>query len=235
MTHDEELYQQYLANELKDDDTFQFECSMCGSCCRQRAEPVIINGPDLFRIAKALQLSPAEAAQEYTTWNIGGSSHLPVLTLRERLDGSCRLLRKGRCTVHQNKPAVCALFPLGRIYDPVKDRFQYFKNNFCNRAKRGSAAKTWTLEEWLDEFGLRETEEDTRIWSRLTGGLAMVTAQMDETKIDGFLLHLLFGVCYFLYDTTKPYPPQVEANMDMLKEVLPEIVPIPKEIRLFES
>ena len=67
------------------------------------------------------------------------------------------------------------------------------------------------------------------------GGLGMVTVHMDVSEIDGLLLRLLFGGCYFLYDTTKPYPPQVEANMEMLNEVLPEIVPTPKEIRLFEG
>lgn len=43
----------YLENELKPSDTFEFECSMCGSCCRNRSEPIVVTGADLFRIAKA--------------------------------------------------------------------------------------------------------------------------------------------------------------------------------------
>ena len=141
MTDDEKRYREYLANELKGDDTFQFECSMCGSCCRSRSEPIVITGPNLFRIAKTLNISPLEAAQEYMDWTIGVNSHMPVLTLRERLDGSCRLLRNGRCTVHQNKPSVCALFPLGRMYNPEKKRFIYFKNAFCSRGKKAPKPK----------------------------------------------------------------------------------------------
>ena len=235
MTHDEECYRQYLANELKDNDTFQFECSMCGGCCRRRAEPVVINGPDLFRIAQALRLPPAEAAKECTAWDIGGSSHLPVLTLRERLDGSCRLLRKGRCTVHQNKPSVCALFPLGRMYNSIEDRFCYFKNAFCNNVKKSSAVRTWTMKEWLDEFGLRESEDDVRVWTRLVLELAKITRGMDEKEISGLLLDILLGTCYLQYDISKPYIPQVEAHMELLKDILPHIVRIPKGMRLFED
>ena len=235
MADDEKRYREYLANELKGDDTFQFECSMCGSCCRRRAEPIVITGPDLFRIAKTLNISPLEAAQEYTDWTIGVNSHMPVLTLRERLDGSCRLLRNGRCTVHQNKPSVCALFPLGRMYNPEEKRFIYFKNTFCSSSKKGTKVKNWTLDEWLDEFRLRETEDDVRVWNRMITSLVRVTAGIDRAKIDGILLRVLFGACYFQYDTATPYAPQVEAHMELLKGVLPEMAAIPPKLRLFED
>lgn len=57
---------------------------------------------------------------------IGAGSHVPVFILKERLDGSCRLLRNGRCTVHRSKPAACALFPLGRYFDGNDRSFHYF-------------------------------------------------------------------------------------------------------------
>lgn len=66
-------------------------------------------------------------------------------------------------------------------------------------------------------------------------GLAMVTANMDETKINGLLLDVLFGACYFQYNTAKPYLSQVEAHMELLKEILPNLAPMPKGIRLFEK
>lgn len=153
MTHDEECYQQYLANELKDNDTFQFECYMCGGCCRRRAEPVVINGPDLFRIAQALRLPPAEAAKE--------------------------------CTAY--------------------------------------------------EFGLRKSEDDVRVWTRLVLELAKVTRGMDEKEISGLLLDILLGTCYLQYDISKPYIPQVEAHIELLKDILPHMVRIPKGMRLFED
>lgn len=207
-------------NELKDDDTFRFACRMCGNCCRKRKDLIVINGPDLFRVARALGLSPAEVAWKHTRMNIGGDSHLPVLVLRERLDGSCSLLRNGRCMVQENKPAVCALFPLGRLYDPQDHQFHYFWEG-CSMGKTGPEGKEWTLREWLDEFGLRETEGDVEIWTKLAGGLAAITHPMTEGKISKSMLEVLLDAIYLDYDTSQPYRAQVQTHMDRLTTLFP--------------
>lgn len=207
-------------NELKDDDTFQFECRMCGNCCRKRNDAVVINGPDLFRVARALGSSPAEVAWKHTRMNIGGDSHLPVLVLRERLDGSCSLLRNGRCTVQQNKPAVCALFPLGRMYDSRDNQFHYFWQG-CSMGETGSAGKVWTLREWLDEFGLRDSEDDVKAWTQLVMGLAAVTHPMKDDQMTKTMLETLIDAIYLDYDIAQPYRDQVRAHMEQLKTIFP--------------
>ena len=186
----------FQKNELKPEDTFHFECKMCGSCCRKRDEPILLTGADIYRIARALDITMMNAIEDNAAGFIGENSHLPVLVLRERMDGSCRLLRKGRCSVHQDKPAVCALFPLGRFYDSRSNEFHYFMNpRTCQTGK--SDGRTWALQEWLDEFKIEETEEMTQAWNRLITGLAMVTHKMNREKITGNLLEVLLSAMYF--------------------------------------
>lgn len=36
-------------------------------------------------------------------------------------------------------------------------------------------------------------------------------------------------------DTAKPYAPQVEAHMELLRGILPEVVAIPQKLQLFED
>ena len=209
----------FKKNVLEPKDTFQFECKMCGNCCRKRSEPIIVTGADVYRIARALNMTMTDVVCEKTEWYIGEASHLPVVVLKERLDGSCKLLRKGRCMVHKDKPAVCALFPLGRFYSSEEKEFYYFMNQLTCQSGRKDG-KTWTLEEWLNEFNIHETEEMTKAWNRLIGGLAMATHKMNSEEMSNDLLHILLTAMYLGYDTNVPYIEQVERHMTLLKIVL---------------
>ena len=119
---------------------------MCGRCYRNRSKPILITGADIYRIARALDVTMMEAIEDNTIGYIGENSHMPVLVLKERLDGNCLLLRKGRCKVHQGKPAVCALYTLGRIYDFQDGSFHYFVNPVTCQSNRKDG-KMWTLQE----------------------------------------------------------------------------------------
>ena len=207
----------YLENELKPSDTFEFECSMCGSCCRNRSEPIVITGADLFRIAKAQNMEVEEALWKYTRGYLGEESHLPVAVLAERDDGSCKLLRKGKCTVHNSKPAVCAIFPLGRFYDSRVGGFRYFTQGGCSRGKLNG--KTWTLEEWLTEFSIRESESMTAAWNTLLAVVAQETRKMKKTAISEGMFKTLLFLLYINYDISRPYPEQVEENKALAVDI----------------
>lgn len=223
MSYSEKDFEMFHKNELKPDDTFHFECEMCGRCCRNRDEPILITGADIYRIAKALGTTMMDVVSKKTVGYIGDTSHLPVLVLKERLDGSCSLLRKGRCMVHQDKPAVCALFPLGRFSDLRDGSFHYFVNpRSCQHGK--SDGKEWTLQEWLDEFNICESEKLTSAWNRLIGGVTMVTFKMDKEKIKGPLLDALLGALYLDYDTSVSYIEQVESHMEQLKVFFKQVL-----------
>lgn len=212
---DLEIFQK---NELKPEDTFQFECEMCGNCCRNRSDPILLTGADVYRIACTLGQTMIDVVTDNTRGYIGDTSHLPVIALEERMDGSCRFLRKGRCMVHQSKPAVCALYPLGRIYNFQDNSFHYFVNPKTCQSYHKSE-KSWTLQEWLDLFKIEESEEMARVWNRLMGGLTMVTYKMKKDEIKGPLLDILLFAMYFGYDTSKPYIEQVERHMAALTDI----------------
>lgn len=218
MSYTIEDFKAFQSNMLKPTDTFQFDCKMCGNCCRHRGEPIILTGLDTFRISQALGVHPRQVIEEKTIGYIGDQSHVPVLTLKERLDGSCSLLRKGKCMVHSNKPIVCAIFPLGRIYNGITHKFAYFKQpHGCSMGNNNG--KTWTLQEWLDEFNISEFEEDSLAWNKMIMGVSQVTCRIDEKEIPEDMIAAV-GSCFYLnYDISQPYRDQVELNMRLLKEI----------------
>lgn len=213
-----EEVQEYMDNTLKPDDTFTFQCQACGACCRKRATPILMTGMDVFRVAQALNMKPMDVTSKYMRTYLGDDSHIPLFVLKERDDGSCSLLRKGKCSVHSKKPVVCAIYPLGRYLNYEDKSIQYFRqDNVCKAAEKGG--KVWTLNEWLDAFGIRELDNMSRTWYSLMSGIARVMCKMEPNKVDPMMYALLAQILYWNYDISKKYEDEVALNMEYAKVV----------------
>ena len=104
------------------DDKFRFSCKQCGKCCTER-EDILLTPFDLFRLSKKLNMTPNDFVEKYGETYIGDSSRMVIVRLKPR--GSirrCPLLKDRKCSVHDAKPRVCAMFPIGRAFrlDPKK-------------------------------------------------------------------------------------------------------------------
>ena len=212
----------YLSHTLQMEDTFTFDCKMCGSCCRKREEPIVMTGVDVFFIAKALGINPAEVAQKYLNWNIGPDSKLPIATLRERLDGSCVLMRKSKCTIQNMKPVVCAIFPLGRMLSPQTGEYQYFfQPSGC---AGGSGDTKHTLREWLSGFGIEERDEMARAWTKLftAASICMRSMKHLSPEAEKSCRDLLVIALYLNYSEKVPYIEAVQKNAMLLEAGLPK-------------
>ena len=99
------------------------------------------------------------------------------------------MLKKGQCIVHEGKPIVCAMNPLGRmlIYNEVTDQqeFRYFlREDDCV----GGKGQEQTVQEWLDKYGLEEYDESIKLYKRLGSVLSkmMHDAETIEEKRETF-------------------------------------------------
>ena len=222
MAYTEDDLRQFQQNEIQIDESFKFECAMCGNCCRNRKDPILVTGLDIFRIAQALGTTTEKVIAEKLEGYLGDTSHLPVFVLKERLDGSCSLLRQGRCTVHKNKPIVCAMHPLGRMYNVQEGSFHYFVSP--GRCKgRADSERTWTLQEWLDEFGIRDLDKESLAWNDLLTAISLITCKINKENISEPMFGLMMNCMYLNYDTSKPYIEEVNRNKEMLKLAAPII------------
>lgn len=95
-------------------DTFQFHCTQCGKCCIHR-EDILLSPYDLYKIARELQLEPIEVCKRYCESYIGNHSRMPIVRLMPQgAVQRCPFLKNQKCSIHKAKPAVCAMFPVGR-------------------------------------------------------------------------------------------------------------------------
>ena len=196
-----------LNGALKPGESFQFRCLQCGSCCRNR-EDILLNPYDLHRISEELHMPPVDVVKNYCITYVGESSRIPCVLLKPKGDKKvCPLLKKSRCSVHKNKPTVCALFPLGRGISLDKDKLDrttqreriiyFMQNTGC-----GARDEEHRVEEWLEEFNLQESESWFLEWSKTIAEIATRIIDLEKRvseKLMAVLFHTVFVKLYLDY------------------------------------
>lgn len=230
-TRTKELLYDLENNKLAPDSSFRFHCTQCGKCCINR-EDILLSPLDLFRIAKELKLSMEEVLKQYCECYIGAESRFPIVRLKPK--GSirrCPFLKNRNCLIQNAKPAVCAIFPIGRgirfdkesKYDSPKPAIEYFYTNpGC-----GDDARTQTLQEWFDQFHIPLEDEFFIAWTtfrkKMVGLLMEAEKTFGETAMPQ-LWNPMFGILYLCYHTEKEFYPQFQKNTVNLLESLQRLL-----------
>ncbi len=223
------ILNEFEKNQLGPDEPFKFHCTMCGKCCIKR-EDILLNPRDMYNLAKELGMTPHEVMNTYCETYIGGDSRLPVVRLKPRGEiRRCPLLKDRKCSVHNSKPTVCALFPIGRgiagekgnIHSlTVKDIRYFFSEPGC-----GDDSETHTVREWLGEFGLSPEDEFFIKWQKCLFELSMCFCRL-EKKLGadmGPIWSLTGSILYLMYDMEKPFEPQFSAHLGELHKLISEL------------
>lgn len=220
-------------NRLGLDDRFCFSCDNCGGCCRKQ-EDLILNPYDIFRMAKHLEITPEEWMDLYGRIHIGHGSRFPIL--RIKLIGEterCPFLKDSHCSLHQVKPDVCAMYPLGRsVCIPQTENSTQPKADpevayFHSGCQCGNQKGEQTVREWLDMFGLYDREEVFVRWSMAVNEVSVFIREIEKQVADENLMHVIWNMVisllYVRYDTGKEFLPQFRKNLHKLKQNFREI------------
>lgn len=224
------IMQKLKDSEIGLDEEFKFHCNMCGKCCIHR-EDIILNPKDIYSMSKELDIGPKELVDRYCEVYIGTDSRMPVVRLKPR--GSvqrCPLLKDRKCLVHNAKPTVCAMFPIGRFIE-AKDasgagtgRIGYIFND----PKCGDGSESYyTVRQWLEKFKIPAEDEFFLKWHGIVIELVKNIPKI-EKQVEEETLHLartaMFVMLYLRYDTKKDFMPQFETNAEEVREMLNETV-----------
>ena len=211
------------------DDTFQFHCAECGKCCVDR-EDILLTPRDLFNAAAALKMTPPDFVKEYCECYIGQDSRMPIVRLKPR--GSikrCPLLKDQHCSIHKAKPAVCAMFPVGRAITIDKDSYngegvlnsqiQYI----INPINCGDKSEIHTVREWLTAFGIPVEDEYFFKWQSFLATASSFLRDVEKVFSDETMREIWTAIyirIYLDYDTNNEFLTQFEQNAEGLLETI---------------
>lgn len=207
------------------DDTFQFHCTMCGKCCINR-EDILLNPKDVYNLAKELKMTTRDFFETYCETYIGDDSRFPIVRIKPRgTVKRCPLLKDRRCSVHEAKPTVCAMFPIGRCVrtdkDAVDDITVQDIRYIFDPPDCGDKSESHTVRGWLQNFNLPLEDEFFVAWNRCLMKLSSQFKKLEKMRVNmepiwqGSMVLL-----YLLYDTEQDFMPQFESHVNKAMEMM---------------
>lgn len=135
------------------------DCDGCHACCQGMGDSLVLDPFDIYMLNKGTNMSFEELlAGGY----IELSQHKGVILPNIKMEPKCRFLdENGRCSIHEFRPGICRLFPLGRIYE--ENGFGYFLQvNECKKTNRTKVK----IKKWLGITSLYDYEKYILVWHK---------------------------------------------------------------------
>jgi len=147
---------------LRPGDPFRFACSQAldcfNTCCRNK--DLILTPYDVLRLKTALSLHSDRFLEQHVLFRPDPDSGFPVLSLRMRDEPErrCPFVGPQGCTVYDDRPTACRLYPLGRATSRTaagtgepEEIFFLLDTPACLGL---DAERSVSLETWLEGQGL---------------------------------------------------------------------------------
>ncbi|MDD6037620.1 MAG: YkgJ family cysteine cluster protein [bacterium] len=190
------------------------DCHGCYSCCEGMGDSIRLDPYDAYQFekygGKAFEQLINEEIVGLTVWE---GMILPCMQMNK--NGQCALLdENGRCSVHDYRPGICRLFPLGRNYEDGVLSYFLLDEACPNRERTKSKVKkligvepAWAYHEYLVRW------HDFR-WE-MVEVLAQSEDEEQKKQLNMYLLQTFFLVSY---DVKKDFYEQVYARMERIRK-----------------
>lgn len=147
---------------------------------------------------------------------------MPVVRLKpvKGEKNSCPFLYHSKCTIHQAKPLVCALYPLGQSIDEDGTVHYFQQPTDC-----GGQVIRAKVSDYLDIYQIQQREPLDVLWAQTCLALSQrVQALCAADPIRGKLAQRkIYCALYLDYDSTQEYAPQFAANRAALDAALTQL------------
>jgi len=155
------------------DDGFTFGCHPGVPCFNECCSDVniFLTPYDVLRMKNRLGMDSAEFLEQYTQIPVQKAQKFPVVMFKLGDDEkkTCQLVGEQGCTIYEDRPWPCRMYPLGMASpkEGAEDEEFYFlmKEDECEGF---SETNKWTVREWLDDQGMASYDEFGRLYKEIT-------------------------------------------------------------------
>lgn len=190
-------------------------CIGCSKCCKGMGSSITLDAYDVYRLTTHLQRSFEELLQTALELNVVDGVILPNLRMAGE-DECCSFLdEQGRCSIHEARPGICRIFPLGRYYE--EDGFRYFlQTGECP----GSRSKV-KVGKWIDTPNLKENQEFILAWHGLLKMVEEIVLSTEEDELRK-KVNMLFLNLFFIapYASETDFYQQFYSRLKQFEEIL---------------
>ena len=168
-------------------------CNGCYTCCHKVGDLVELTPFDAYEIVSHLGRSFDELLGDKLALQKNNKLMLPYLKMVGETEQCSFLNEVGRCSIHGQRPNICRLFPLGRVYE--NNDFKYFLQvDTCIM----SDLKDIKVKEWIGIANYNENKMFILAWYQLLKALNFrLKFVYDETEleeINKYMLDTFYGI-----------------------------------------
>lgn len=168
-------------------------CDNCSDCCKDVGELVVLTPFDIYEMKSYLNIDFDSLVGYKIELRENNKIYLPYLKMKESNKECSFLNEEGRCTIHSNRPNICRLFPLGRVYQD--DTFKYFLQ-VGNCPKQN--LKDVKVSEWINienyDLNKRFILDWYKFIKALTFRLKFVRDEAELKEINEYLLDSFYRI-----------------------------------------
>lgn len=190
------------------------DCAGCSECCCDMGQSILLDPYDVYRLTKNLGVTFQQLMAKHVELHVEDGLILPNLKMTEDNNPRCAFLNEaGRCSIHQFRPGICRLFPLGRSYEDNKLKY-FLLTDACpipNKTKM-------KVGKWLEMPQLVSYEKFLVTWHNFVKGMRAVLEEHAEDEAYTKMLTVKFLEIFYLqaYETEDFYG-EFQKRLDVAK------------------
>lgn len=176
--------------------SFRFLCHKDIACFTKCCAglKLVLTPYDILRAKNRLKISSREFLDRYTDTSLDPGMRFPKvhLKMREDKDKTCPFVTTEGCTIYEDRPGACRIYPVGRASLKVqpkmstKEKFFMVQEEHCLGFQEN---REWTIEEWLAGEGLDEYNAMNDKWLEiLTSPLSLGPEKDARRKLQMFYM-----------------------------------------------
>lgn len=172
------------------DDLANLSCNGCkgsATCCHGMGSSIVLDPFDVFRLTTKLNMTFEQLLANKIELNVVDGIILPNLKMAGDEESCAFLNEKGRCSIHDSRPGICRIFPLGRYYE--NRSFHYIlQTNEC----QNTSSTQMKVGKWIDTKNVEENEQFITTWHYFLNDVEdIIKKTTDDNQIKNINMYLL--------------------------------------------
>jgi Fe-S-cluster containining protein len=196
MTTPKELKERVLgdAPRFGPDDRFRFSCHPGVPCFNRCCADIniFLTPYDVLRLKHRLGITSTEFLDKHAVVPFSKEikQPVPLLRMRDDEDKACQFVGEQGCTVYEDRPWACRMYPLGmaapRDEDEQGERFYFLmEEDHCRGFEEG---REYSVSEWIRDQGIEEYNEAGDLFRPITLHPFFESGDMSPAKMDMFFM-----------------------------------------------
>lgn len=192
------------------------DCEGCHYCCEDMGQSIILDPYDIYQLEKNRGITFEQLLAENIELGMVDGMILPNMKMSNDRNCCTFLNEQGRCTIHNYRPGICKLFPLGRVYE--EDQIRYFlQSDGCRKDNRSKVK----VSKWLDTPDLKRYEAFLVEWHEFRKLIERIVVDTpDENTVKTITMFLLNTFFMNPYDVEQEFYPQFYERLNKIKGAL---------------